>query len=239
MGFFERITNVWRGFLSLWVSNVETKNPEAVYEAAIEERIKQHRDLKKAVSSIVYLRNKTETELEQREKELAEVQLQLPIAVEEGEDEVALVLIQKKDELTSKVGALKAELDKIAAEAEEAKASLISYQGEIERLRREKDEMLAKKATAEARIQIQDTLDGLSMEADIKALENVREHIGKLQAEADVGKEVSEESLDTKLKKIQQKTASASARAQLEEMKRQAEARKTGQAQAAGVKKTM
>ena len=67
MGFFDRITNVWRGFLSLWVSNVETKNPEAVYEAAIEERIRQHRDLKKAVASIVYLRNKTETELEERE----------------------------------------------------------------------------------------------------------------------------------------------------------------------------
>ena len=239
MGFFDRITNVWRGFLSLWVSNVETKNPEAVYEAAIEERIRQHRDLKKAVASIVYLRNKTETELEEREKELKEVMLQLPIAVEEGEDEVALVLIQKKDELTNQVASLGAELDKIASEAEEAKASLISYQGEIERLRREKDEMLAKKATAEARIQIQDTLDGLSMEADIKALENVREHIGKLQAEADVGKEVSEDSLDTKLKKIQEKTASASARAQLEEMKRQSQARKAGQAQAAGVKKTM
>jgi phage shock protein A len=239
MGFFDRITNVWRGFLSLWVSNVETKNPEAVYEAAIEERIKQHRDLKKAVSSIVYLRNKTETELEERQKQLAEVKLQLPIAVEEGEDEVALILIQKKDELSSKVAGLQGELEKIAMEAEEAKSSLISYQGEIERLRREKDEMLAKKATAEARIQIQDTLDGLSMEADIKALENVREHIGKLQAEADVGKEVSEEGLDSKLKKIQQKTASASARAQLEEMKRQSEARKTGQAQAAGIKKTM
>ena len=239
MGFFDRITNVWRGFLSLWVSGIETKNPEAVYEAAIEERIKQHRDLKKAVSSIVYLRNKTETELEEREKQLAEVRLQLPIAVEEGEDEVALVLIQKKDELTAKVASLQGELEKIASEAEEAKASLISYQGEIERLRREKDEMLAKKATAEARIQIQDTLDGLSMEADIKALDNVREHIGKLQAEADVGKEVAGESLDTKLKKIQQKTASASARQQLEEMKRQSEARKSGQAQAAGVKKTM
>jgi len=241
MGFFDRIANVWRGFLSLWVSGIETKNPEAVYEAAIEERVRQHRELKKAVSSIVYLRNKTETELEEKEKELAEVNLQIPIAVEEGEDEVALVLIQKKDELNSQLAGLKGELDKIAAEAEESKASLISYQGEIERLRREKDEMLAKKATAEARIQIQDTLDGLSMEADIKALENVREHIGKLQAEADVGKEVAGEGLDSKLKKIQAKTATASARAQLEELKRQAEAKKAGQAQAAsaGVKKTM
>jgi phage shock protein A len=131
MGFFDRITNVWRGFLSLWVSNVETRNPEAVYEAAIEERIRQHRDLKKAVSSIVYLRNKTETELAERQKELIEVNLQLPIAIEEGEDDVALILIQQKDELAAKVAGLQGELEKIASEAEEAKISLISYQGEI------------------------------------------------------------------------------------------------------------
>ena len=153
---------------------------------------------------------------------MGEVRLQLPVAVQEGEDEVALVLIQKKDELTAQVAALQEELKRIASDAEEAKSSLISHQGAIEKLRREKDEMLAKKATAEARIQIQETLDGLSMEADIKALENVREHIGKLQAEADVTKEVAGESLDGKLKEIQKKTANASARAQLDELKRQA-----------------
>ena len=58
MGFFDRLANVWRGFLSLWVSDIENRNPEAVYEAAINERVKKHRELKKAVSGIVYLRNK-------------------------------------------------------------------------------------------------------------------------------------------------------------------------------------
>jgi phage shock protein A len=42
MGFFDRITNVWKGFLSLWVSDMETRNPEAVYESAINERVKKH-----------------------------------------------------------------------------------------------------------------------------------------------------------------------------------------------------
>ena len=37
MGFFQRISNLWRGFLSLWISNIEQENPEAVYEAAINE----------------------------------------------------------------------------------------------------------------------------------------------------------------------------------------------------------
>jgi len=240
MGFFDRISNVWKGFLSLWVSDIETRNPEAVYESAIEERIRKHRELKKAVSGIVYLRNKLSAELEQKEKELKEVQIQIPVAVEEGDDDVALVLIQKKDELTARIATLQGELEKVGAQAEDAKSGLLAFQGEIDKLRREKEEMLAKKANAEARITIQETLDGLSTDADIKALENVRSHIGKLQAEADVNTEIAGESLDSKLKNIKAKTANHAARAQLDEMKKQMAARKSSQAQAAaGVKKTM
>lgn len=242
MGFFDRLANVWKGFLSLWISDIENKNPEAVYESAIEERIKKHRELKKAVSGIVYLRNKIQADLESKEKELAEVSVQIPVAVEEGEDEAALVLIQKRDELTAAIAQLRVELEKVSTQAEDAKEGLLQFQAEIEKLRREKEAMLAKKANAEARIQIRETLDGLSTDADIKALENVRESIDKLQAEADVSSELQGESLDAKLHKIKAKAANASARQELEEMKRKMAAQKAqgaAAAEAAGVKKTM
>jgi phage shock protein A len=242
MGFFDRLANVWRGFLSLWISDIENRNPEAVYEAAIDERVRKHRELKKAVSGIVYLRNKLSTELEQAERELKEVMVQLPVALEEGEDEVALVLIQKKDELTAAVERLSGELGKISEQAEDAKKGLIAFQAEIEKLKREKDEMLAKRANAEARIKIQETLDGLSTDADVKALDNVRENIKKLQAEADIGSEVKGDSLDAKLSRIKERAASVSAKAQLSEMKRQMEARKAQTAAVAeggAVKKTI
>ena len=239
MGFFDRLANIWRGFLSLWVSDLESRNPEAVYEAAIDERIKKHRELKKAVSGIVYLRNKLSAELEEKEKELKEVMEQIPVAIEDGEDEVALVLIQKKDDLTSEIEDLSAELSKISDQAEEAKAGLLEFQAEIAKLKREKEKMLAKKANAEARIDIQETLDGLSTDADIKALDNVREHIDKLQAEADIGSEIQGDSLDAKLKKIREKAANSSARSQLEDMKRQMAAKRSAQAEGAGVKKTI
>ena len=238
MGFFDRLAQVWKGFLGLWISDIENRNPEAVYEAAIEERIRKHRDLKKAVSGIVYLRNKLQAELEQKEKELAEVQLQIPVAVEEGEDEAALVLIEKKDELDAAIAGLRGELEKVSGQAEEAKSGLLQFQGEIEKLKREKIEMLAKKQNAEARIKIQETLEGLSTDADIKALENVRETINKKSAEADVTGEIKGESLDSKLAKIKAKTANAAAKSQLADMKKQLAAKKAAEA-ASGVKKTM
>ena len=238
-GFLERLSQVWKGFLGLWISDIEAKNPEAVYEAAIEERIKKHRELKKAVSGIVYLRNKLASELDQKTKQLAEVNLSIPVAVEEGEDEAALVLIEQKNELETAIEALNVELEKVSSQAEESKSGLLSFQGEIEKLKREKMEMLAKKANAEARLKIQETLDGLSTDADIKALENVRESIEKKTAEADVGAEIKGESLDQKLAKIKSKTANAAARSQLAQMKKQMAAKKEAAAAAASVNKTM
>lgn len=226
MGFFSRVGNLWKGFWGLFISDMEANNAEAVYESAIEERIQKHRELKKAVSGIVYLRNKLATELEQKQAALAEIQPQIPVAIEEGEDEAALVLIQKKDELNAAIAEIQTELEKVSGQADDAKAGLVAFQGEIEKLKREKHEMLAKKANAEARIQIQETLDGLSTDADIRALENVREGIDKLQAEADVGAEIDDSNLDAKLDEIKAKTATASARSQLDEMKKQMAAQK-------------
>ncbi len=238
MGFFDRLANVWRGFMSLWISDIENRNPEAVYEAAIDERVRKHKELKKAVSNIVYLRNKLSAELETKERELKEVMIQIPVAVDEGEDDAALVLIQRKDELTTAIERVSGELSKVSEQAEEAKSGLIAFQAEIEKLKREKEQMIAKKANAEARISIQETLDGLSTDADIKALDNVRTHIDKLQAEADIGAEVQGSSLDSKLAKIKEKAASSSARGQLDEMKRQMAARRAA-TEAGGVKKNI
>ena len=235
MGFFSRIGQLWSGFTSLFVGNLEKRNPEAVFEAAIEERIKKHRDLKKAVSSIVFLRNKTQTELEDKEREMADIEAQIPIAVEEGEDEVAMVLLEKQEMLSARIAELQVELEKISAQAESSKESLVAFQADIKKLKREKIELLAKKQQAEARIKIQETLDGLSLDADVKALENVRENIGQLSAEADVGSELGESNLDAKLAKIKQKTGTASARRKLDELKKQQAAKKA----AASPDKTM
>jgi phage shock protein A len=237
MGFFDRLSNLWNGFLGRWISNKETGNPEAVYEAAIDERIKRHRDLKKAVSGIVYLRNKLTAELEAQERELQDVSAQLPVAIEAGDDDVAILLLTKKNALDGTIAQLRLDLAKISTQAKDAMETLVSFQGEIEKLKRERDEMLAKRATAQARIQIQETLDGLSTDADIKALENVREHIHKMQAEADVGTEIKQDSLDARLAKVKVKTQDATAKSQLEELKKQMAARTT--AAEGTVKKTM
>ena len=69
---------------------------------------------------------------------------------------------------------------------------LQQFEGEIQKLKREKDEMLAKEAAADAQIKIQESLSSLSVDADIQALANVRESIEKKAAEAKVGAELAD-----------------------------------------------
>ena len=226
MGFFSRLANIWNGFLSTFLTGVETSHPEAVYTSAISVRIRKHSQLKKAVSGIIYLRNKLQEDYESSVHELREVNSQIPIAIEDGDDDVALVLIDAKNQLVERITELKAELDKVMEQAEDAKSGLLAFQSEIHKLRREKEEMLAKKANAEARIQIQESLSGLSVEADVQALEGVRASIHKLAAEADLSNELGENSLDARLRRISAKAGNVHARRQLEEMKKSLTARK-------------
>ncbi len=92
------------------------------------------------------------------------------------------------------------------SDADSAKTSLLSVQSEIRKLQSERDSMLAKMQSAQARIKVQEQLDGLSVDAEVKALDNVRQHIKTTIAEANLGKELSESSLDSRLAALRNQT---------------------------------
>ena len=232
MGFFARLGNMVNGFLSLFIGKIEEKNPAAVYEAAIQERIKTHKELKKAISNIVFLRNKAENELESMQTELENVKLELEGALMTGQDDLSIMLIEKQDKLEASIAASQLELQGISKQADDSMDQLRQFEAEIQKLKREKDEMLAKEANASAQIKIQEALNGLSVDADIQALSNVRESIEKKAAEARVGGELADNSLDNKLDKLRQEGAKSRAHARLEEMKR-ARREASGQTQGA------
>ncbi len=232
-GFFSRISNLWSGFLSLFIGNIEKENPEAVYEAAIQARKKKYDELKKAVSGIIVLRNKLSKELDEKTSELNELDGQIRVAVEQDEDEVALVLLQRKEDAEKRVASIEGELEQARTDAEAAKASIVTFQAEIEKLQREKAATLARLETAEARIKIQETLDGMSLDADIQALDNVRDHVARKQAEADVNSELGDAEIGSKLKKIQAQAGTATARNKLEALKRARDSERSQQAGAA------
>jgi phage shock protein A len=218
-GFFKRLSNLLSGFMSLWISDVEKEHPEIAYENAINGMVEKYAKLKRATAAIIRRRDEVNERYRTQSKELAEVTSDLDIAVQTAKDDLALILIQKKNQLEKEVADLKTDLETAGTDADSAKASLLQVQAEIRKLQAEKDNMLAKMESAKARIRIQEQLDGLSVDAEVKALENVRGHIKNTIAEANLGKELSESSLDQKLKALRAQTGDVTARSQLDEMK--------------------
>src|SRR5438128_12550310 len=215
-----RVWNRRRGLAARWVGRREQRHPDAVYAAAIEERVAQYAKLREAAAGIIYLRSKLAKELERESAELGRVGRQLEIAVERDDDAVALHLIGRSDGLGAEVTRLTAELTELTKEAEGAKQNLVTFQREIARLREERVRMLARLANAKARLRFQATLNGLSTDADIRALEEVRDHINRLVAETQVTRDLGDTELERRLGDIRKVEAERTARAQLEELKR-------------------
>lgn len=228
VGLFSRLFNLWQGFLSLWITDVEKNHPEIAYENAINSMIHKYTQLKRATAAIIRRRQELDDQFRERSKDLAQVEGDLNTAVETNQQDLGLILLQKQKALSEQVTEIKSELEVAVKDADSAKTSLLQVQAEIKGLKSEKDRMLAKMASAQARIRIQDQLEGLSVDAEVKALENVRDNIKTTIAQANLGKEIAESDLDARLSALRSKTGDVTAKAEWERL-RQAAASKTSQ----------
>jgi len=196
--------------------------------------VEKYSKLKTATAGIIRRREDIDERYKRASAELAQTEAELDTAVSTNQDDLALILIQKKNQLATEVADLKTEMEQAKGDADSAKASLLGVQSEIRKLQGERDSMLAKMQSAQARIKVQEQLDGLSVDAEVKALDNVRQHIKTTIAEANLGKELSESSLDSRLAALRTQTGDVQAKQQLAELK----AKKAAQ-QSAQTNKTM
>jgi len=215
-----RLWNLWTGFIALWVTDIEKEHPEIAYQNSIQSMIEKYARLKQASGRIVARKLDVQGRLETSRADLIQVDQQLTAALATNQDDLALVLIQKKNALTEEIASLEADFAEANRDAEEAKSSLLDMKSEIDRLKAEKDRMIAKFQSAEARLKIQESLDGLSIDAEVQALAGVRDHIKGRVAEARLGTELRESDLDTRLKSLNRTAGAITARAQLEQLKK-------------------
>ena len=228
-GLFTRLGNLWRGFLSIWISDIEKEHPEIAYENAINSMIEKYSRLKSATAAIIRRREEIGERFKKASTELAQTEADLGAAVETNQDDLAVVLIQKKNTLSTEIAELQGDLQTAHSDADSAKSSLLSVQTEIKKLQAERDSMLAKMQSAQARLKIQEQLDGLSVDDEVRALDNVRTHIKNTIAEANLGKELSDSSLDARLAGLRSQVGDVQAKQELAAMKARKAAQQQGQ----------
>src|SRR4051812_16110261 len=131
---FKRLANLWKGFLSLWISDIEKEHPEIAYENAINSMVAKYSKLKTATAAIIRRREDIDERYKRANAELAQAEAELDTAVSTNQDDLAVILIQKKNQLTAQVTDLKAEMESARGDADNAKGSLLSVQSEIRKL---------------------------------------------------------------------------------------------------------
>jgi phage shock protein A len=89
---------------------------------------------------------------------------------------------------------------------------------------REKGRMLATLANANAHRRLSEALEGLSVDADMRALEGVRDHIARVATEGQLDRELAggeaEQAMRRRLRAIREDARHDAARRELEELKR-------------------
>ncbi|MGH0031116.1 MAG: PspA/IM30 family protein [Myxococcota bacterium] len=231
-GLFARFSHLVRGMFGVWLRRTERQNPAAVYEQAISERTRQYRELKEAVAGILYMRNKLEAEINERRVEIARLHDDIRAAIRRGQDELSLGLIENKQTLMDDLDRAERELQGVRQEAEEAKANLVRFREEIRSLTREKGRMLATLANANARRRLTEAIDGLSVDADMKALESVRDHVARMATERQLDREIGgDDDTRRRLRAIRDDVRHEAARRELEELKQSLRPRVAEQAE--------
>ena len=221
LNLFTRLGNLVRGFMSLFVSGLEQQHPEIAYENAINTMVEKYNKLKNATAGLIRLREDAADRLQKAQAQQHELSAMLEQAMAEGQDDIAVELIERKDAIDAEIASLQAEMEAAEKDVGTAKTALTEVKGEISKLKAEKDRMLAKMQSAQARVRIQDQLEGLSVDAELRALENVRTGIKDTIAKAKLGDELRESDLDVRLKSLRTNSSKASARNKLEALKKE------------------
>jgi phage shock protein A len=221
MNIFSRLANLVRGFFSLFVTGLEQQNPEIAYENAINTMMEKYNKLKNATAGLIRLREDAADRLQKAQAQQQELSAMLEQAMATGQDDLAVELIERKDTIDAEIASLNAELEAAQKDVDTAKGALTEVKAEIAKLKAEKDRMLAKMQSAQARTRINDQLEGLSVDAELRALENVRTGIKDTIAKAKLGDELRESDLDVRLKALKAGSSKATARAKLEALKKE------------------
>jgi len=218
INFFSRLSNLWTGFVSLWIADVEKEHPEIAYENAIRSATERFIQLRNATAALIRRRDEIAARREKAQNELKQVGTELEAAIIQNDRELGAILLQKKKALDAELAELVTESEAAGAEADDAKSSLLTIQADINKLKVERDRMLAQFKSAKARMAIQEQMDGLSVDATVEALDKVRDHIKNTAAEARLGGELRNSDVDVRLQKLRASSGAVTAQSEFDQM---------------------
>lgn len=208
MGFFGRLISVIKGFFLRAGDDVVSSSPEAInatYASAIDEAKRRYKEMQEAVALLAREREKTEQELKRLDDEEADLQRKLEGALAAAESdpsnpahrEAGTRYLSRMKEIDLRQEQLTKDLDMQSNKVEDYKVRLRSFMDEIEKLKRERGEMVAEFISNKQIIQLEDRLKGLGESAVDESVVAIRDKVANLRAEARIATEMGGATLES------------------------------------------
>jgi phage shock protein A len=218
---FARFWNFSTGWLHSSQSRLESSRPDIVYDQALKAENAKYKNMEEAVSGLVYNRNRLDGDIEDGRSKLEEVQSMLDQAVEDaqGEDKAAAeeamtigaMLQEQEESLLERIVELTQSRDAAAARIDEYQGKLVEFQAKVSRLKEEKSTVVAQAQVDRETIRLNRELSGMTIDDDSQSLNELREKMGRLHAQANMTEEMTGNSLQERTRQYQLKAKSTTA----------------------------
>jgi phage shock protein A len=218
MGFFDKVTNLFRGFFALFGTKLTQQNPEEAIRGVIEKRKGNHKVIKKKVGTVLFQRNKLADEIISIDEELNNVQLQLEGAVADGNDAVAMSLMQRRDDAKERLQSTKEQHLVLEDQAEEMLGKLQQYEMNIKDLEKKLEDVRRNSAVIDVMTEIQG-LDDLYGNSDAEILDEIERGQAEQIAHLKVDEELAERDGSKQLEEYQVSAEQRRRQQELDEMK--------------------
>ena len=181
----QRLIRYCQGLFGVKMNQTEIGRTDIVYHNAIRDRVKQHHELKTALSRLIILRNRADVRGISLQEDLDVVEAALQTAAKEGDEERGLELLDKRNTLQTAIKTSSVESSGFTQQIDSAKEGLQELARSITELKSEQAKMEARRKHAQARIQASQALQShMKVGVDETALGRVRDAVEELEAKA-------------------------------------------------------
>lgn len=223
MGFFRRLANLIRGFFSLFIGGLEEKNPDLLYEDI---KIQIEKARKEAEQQIVEIQTSAELikmEMRTYEKNLQAIRQRIEAAQRTGDKEVLVELLIQEEEYSNTYETHKATYDIAIENVIKIREDYKLFESEMNTKLHELKSMKSQAKIASLKENINSVNAKYSSRDNSfnsvnSQMERMREIVNKKTAKANAVESLEDNSMETRIKKLDINSARSRAQARAEAM---------------------
>lgn len=201
MGFFERLSRLFRANLNDMVSRAE--DPAKILDQSVLDMQSQLVKLRTAVATAVASQKRIQRQASQAEDQAKHWYGRAQQALQGGDEGLAREALAQRKSFQETALALNTQLEAQAGQLQNLKQNLMKLEGKIAEAKTRKNMLKARAQAAEAQQQLQSAVGGISTDSAMAAFERMEEKVEGMEADGAATAELAGSDLESRFAALQ------------------------------------